>query len=154
MTELMPKRQDRWIRSGKWTCTVSSLLLAMNLLATVFLVQLPGSAVATTSVAAFLFVICFVGYLIEGKWVLTYSLILVALTYVGAGLYWLQTRQSIGVLPPLLLLILLYGRGKVESFLRAQQDAAPNSRPPSQLPTSPEVRAPDSQRTSSSGGCG
>ena len=32
--------------------------------------------------------------------------------------------------------------------------AAPNSRPPSQLRTSPEVQSPDSQRTSSSGGCG
>ncbi len=36
----------------------------------------------------------------------------------------------------------------------AQQDAAPNSRPPSPLPTSPEIQPSDSQRTSSSGGCG
>jgi hypothetical protein len=35
-----------------------------------------------------------------------------------------------------------------------EPDAAPNSRPPSQLPTSAEAQAPDSQRTSSSGGCG
>jgi len=32
--------------------------------------------------------------------------------------------------------------------------AAPNSRPPQQLPASPEVQTPDSQRTPSSGGCG
>jgi len=32
--------------------------------------------------------------------------------------------------------------------------AAPNSRQPSQLPPSPEIPTPDSQRTSSSGGCG
>jgi hypothetical protein len=37
---------------------------------------------------------------------------------------------------------------------KAQQDAAPNSRPPSQLPVSPEVQSSDTQRTPSSGGCG
>jgi hypothetical protein len=37
---------------------------------------------------------------------------------------------------------------------KAEQDAAPNSRPPSQLPASPEVQSSDSQRTPSSGGCG
>lgn len=37
---------------------------------------------------------------------------------------------------------------------QAQQGAAPNSRPPSQLPAIPEAQPPDSQRTSSSGGCG
>jgi hypothetical protein len=36
----------------------------------------------------------------------------------------------------------------------AEPDAAPNSRQPSQLPPSSEVQTPDSQRTSSSGGCG
>jgi len=35
-----------------------------------------------------------------------------------------------------------------------QQGATPNSRPPRQLPTSPEIQTPDSQRASSSGGCG
>ena len=35
-----------------------------------------------------------------------------------------------------------------------EPDAAPNSRPPSQLPNSPAVPSSDSQRTSSSGGCG
>ena len=35
-----------------------------------------------------------------------------------------------------------------------EADAAPNSRPPSQLPTSPEVQSSDSLRTPSSGGCG
>jgi len=49
---------------------------------------------------------------------------------------------------------------KLEVFLMmihpkpAQPDAAPNSRPPSQLPSSSEVQSPDSQRESSSGGCG
>ena len=35
-----------------------------------------------------------------------------------------------------------------------EPDAAPNSRPPSQLPTSPGIQAPDSLRTPPSGGCG
>lgn len=37
---------------------------------------------------------------------------------------------------------------------KGEQGAAPNSRPPQQLPTSPAVQSSDSQRTSSSGGCG
>ena len=148
MTQSMPNRQGSWIRSAKWTCAVSSLLLAMNLLATILLAELPGSAVATSSVAALLFAVCFVGYLTERKWVLTYTLFLVLLTYVGAGLYWLQTKQWIGVLPSLLLLVLLFGRGKLESLLKAQHVAAPNSRRAAQLPASPEVQSPDSQRTS------
>jgi len=36
----------------------------------------------------------------------------------------------------------------------SEQDAAPNSRPRSQFPASPEVQPSDSQRTPSSGGCG
>ena len=121
MTQSTPNRQDRWPRSAKWTCAVSSLLLAMNLLATILLAELPGPAMATSGVAALLFVVSFLGYLTERKWVLTYSLILVLLTYVGAGLYWLQTKQWIGVLPSLLLLVLLIGRGKLESLLKAQR---------------------------------
>jgi hypothetical protein len=35
-----------------------------------------------------------------------------------------------------------------------EQDAAPNSRPPSQSPASPETQSSDSRRTTSSGGCG
>jgi hypothetical protein len=35
-----------------------------------------------------------------------------------------------------------------------ERDAAPNSRPPSQLPTSPDIQSSDSQRTPSSGGRG
>ncbi|MDB6123187.1 MAG: hypothetical protein JWQ71_2180 [Pedosphaera sp.] len=42
-------------------------------------------------------------------------------------------------------------RGKLQEL---EQDAAPNSRPPSQLPASPEVQSSDSRRTTSSGGCG
>ncbi len=38
--------------------------------------------------------------------------------------------------------------------MNGEQGGSPNSRPPSQLPSSPEVRSPDSLRTSSSGGCG
>jgi hypothetical protein len=36
----------------------------------------------------------------------------------------------------------------------AEQVAAPNSRPPSQLPSSPEIQSSDSRRTPGSGGCG
>ena len=35
---------------------------------------------------------------------------------------------------------------------RGEQDAAPNSRPPSQLPRSEEIQSSDSQRTPASGG--
>jgi hypothetical protein len=42
----------------------------------------------------------------------------------------------------------------MERKKEAQQDAAPNSRPPSQLSLLPDVQSSDSQRTSSSGGCG
>lgn len=46
--------------------------------------------------------------------------------------------------------------GSVVSLLNktAEQVAAPNSRPPAQFSTSRELQAPDSLRTSSSGGCG
>ena len=37
---------------------------------------------------------------------------------------------------------------------KGEQDAAPNSRPPRQLPTPPDIQTLDSQRASSSGGCG
>jgi hypothetical protein len=36
----------------------------------------------------------------------------------------------------------------------AEPGATPNSRPPSQLPSVPEVQSSDSRRTPSSGGCG
>ncbi|MHB8523320.1 MAG: hypothetical protein ACYDH9_21550 [Limisphaerales bacterium] len=36
---------------------------------------------------------------------------------------------------------------------KGEPDAAPNRRPPRQLPTSPEIQSSDSQRTPSSGGC-
>jgi len=42
----------------------------------------------------------------------------------------------------------------IEWHKDGEPDAAPNSRPPPQLPTSPNVQTPDSQRASSSGGCG
>ena len=49
-------------------------------------------------------------------------------------------------------MIRLLTRRNVED--EAEQGAAPKSRPPSQLPTSPGVQTPDSLRTPSSGGCG
>ena len=42
----------------------------------------------------------------------------------------------------------------IERKTEAQQDAAPNSRPPSQLPLLPDVQASESQRTPPAGGCG
>jgi HEAT repeat protein len=42
----------------------------------------------------------------------------------------------------------------MERKTEAQQDAAPNSRPASQLSLLPDIQASDSQRTPSSGGCG
>lgn len=44
-------------------------------------------------------------------------------------------------------------RSRADVLRMGQQDAAPKSRPPSQLPTSPEVQSSDSRRRSSSGGC-
>ena len=41
-----------------------------------------------------------------------------------------------------------------DGWIAVQQDAPPNSRPPSQLPMSSEVQTPDGLRTPSSGGCG
>jgi hypothetical protein len=48
--------------------------------------------------------------------------------------------------------LIMIGRGGSEE--NSEQAAPPNSRPPSQLPASPEVQSPDSQRTPSSGGYG
>src|SRR6266850_6262633 len=39
-------------------------------------------------------------------------------------------------------------------LVEGEPDAPPNRRPPQRLPKSPEVPAPDSLRTPSSGGCG
>jgi hypothetical protein len=51
--------------------------------------------------------------------------------------------------------IALLDRMKREGVtIRAEPDAPPNSRSPSQLPTSPEDQTPDSLRLPSSGGCG
>jgi hypothetical protein len=49
-------------------------------------------------------------------------------------------------------ILFLVGPGRYER--KGEPDAATNSRPSSQLPASPEVQTPDSQRTASSGGCG
>jgi hypothetical protein len=118
-----------WISSAKWVCIISSFLLAANLIATLVLANLPLSAAVTTCTAAALFVVCAAGYIAEKRWVLAYTLWLVLLVYAGAGLYWLQTRQWIGLLPSLLLLALLIWRGKLESHLKAQPSAAPNGGP-------------------------
>jgi hypothetical protein len=48
--------------------------------------------------------------------------------------------------------LIMIGRGGSEE--NSEQSAAPNSRPPSDLPTSQGVPTSDSQRTPSSGGCG
>jgi hypothetical protein len=43
---------------------------------------------------------------------------------------------------------------EIERRRGGEPGATPNSRPPSELPASPEIQPPDSLRTSSSGGCG
>lgn len=48
--------------------------------------------------------------------------------------------------------LIMIGRGGSEE--NSELDAAPNSRPPSQLPASTGIQSPDPQRASSSGGCG
>jgi hypothetical protein len=44
--------------------------------------------------------------------------------------------------------------GTEEGEVSGEQGAAPNSRPPSPLPASPQIQTPDSLRAPSSGGCG
>jgi hypothetical protein len=58
--------------------------------------------------------------------------------------------EFIGIGP----LLLATGVLVFEKRKAGQPDAPPNSRPPSQLPSSPENPSSDSQRTPSSGGCG
>jgi hypothetical protein len=125
----MASSSSCWIRLPKWVCVVSSFLLAANLISTVVLADLPVGAAVATCTAAVLFIICAIGYIAEKRWVLGYTLWLVLLVYAGAGLYWLQTRQWIGLLPSLLLLVLLIWRGKLESHLKAQPGSAPNDGP-------------------------
>lgn len=43
---------------------------------------------------------------------------------------------------------------RLERRTNTEPCAPPNSHPPQQFPASPEIQSPDSQRTSSSGGCG
>jgi hypothetical protein len=50
--------------------------------------------------------------------------------------------------------VLYFTLAPVLRRFRFQQGATPNSRPPSQSPGSSEIQSSDSQRTSSSGGCG
>jgi len=131
-THVPSEKENLWISWAKWTCAVSSVLLVMNLLGMILFAKLPASAVATTSVAALLFTVCAVGYITEAKWVLTYSLILVAATYLLAGAYWLATRVWMGFLPSLFLVVLLLGRRKLETSLKAQKEARSDNPPQSQ----------------------
>jgi hypothetical protein len=64
----------------------------------------------------------------------------------GVGLALLSPVYGVGF-----MVILLVPEKRVR---KAEPDAPPNSRPPTQLPTSPEGQTPDSLRTPSSGGCG
>jgi hypothetical protein len=113
MSANKPETVDKWEGSARWICAVSSLMLAANILATILLADLARSAVVTSGVVAVLYLVCGVGYLAGKRWVLTFTLVLVLLTYAGAGLQWLQTRQWIGLLPSLLLAALLWGRHKI-----------------------------------------
>ncbi len=61
---------------------------------------------------------------------------------------------ALASLIPSVFVVVLYRIRYVDAEDFAEQGAPPNSRPPSQFPASPEVQSPDSQRTSSSGGCG
>jgi hypothetical protein len=55
---------------------------------------------------------------------------------------------------PVLALKWPYALGRYCRLQKPEPDAPPNSRPPSQFPGSPAAQSSDSQRTSSSGGCG
>ena len=92
------------------------------------------------------------GKLLELRYqVVTFALMQVALGYVQI------------LLAVIMLCLVILRSNTVErdalicKLLRAklqEQVAAPNIRPPPQLPPSPQVQSSDSQRTSSSGGCG
>ena len=56
-------------------------------------------------------------------------MVLLFLAYLGGAFYWLRTRQWIGVLPALLLVVLLFLRGRLESSLEAKPPAAPAGDP-------------------------
>jgi len=83
----------------------------------------------------------------------TYAMMQVALGYIqlitGAIMVFLTIlRWNVGERDALICKLL---RWKLQEL---EQDAAPNSRPPSQFPSSPEAQSSDPQRTPSSGGCG
>jgi len=70
---------------------------------------------------------------------------------------WTSLRAVTGIFfLTIILIFFLTDRRRENSHTEktTEQDAAPNSRPPQQLPTSPEAQPSDSQRTSASGGCG
>lgn len=90
-------------------------------------------------------------------WIGTFSCLLL----LPAWLIWARTGSlALGMLFvfPFILLIAGLITGRVEAYVGPNEgvepDAAPNNRPPSQPPASPQVQTPDSQRASSSGGCG
>jgi len=94
------------------------------------------------------------GKLLELRYqVVTFALMEVALGYVqillAVIMLCLVILRSNTVERDALICKLL--RSKLQEL---QQVVAPNSRPPSQLPALPPVQSSDSQRTSSSGGCG
>jgi hypothetical protein len=95
-----------------------------------------------------------IGKVLESRYqVVIYALIEVALGYV----------QIISGMIMVCFVILRWNRGERDALIckllrwklqELEQDAAPNSRPPSPLPRSPEAQASDSQPATSSGGCG
>ena len=64
LTEYNPE-PNRWIGSAKWTCAVCSFTLALNLVATAVLANVPVTAVISSLAAAVLFIVCGVGYLLK-----------------------------------------------------------------------------------------
>lgn len=68
------------------------------------------------------------------------------------GAWW--RPPALFVLKASCVAVFLYGVFEYRTISRTEPDAPPNSRPPQQLPMSPEVQPSDSQRTPSSGGYG
>jgi hypothetical protein len=76
-------------------------------------------------------------------------------TIVNGVLKWRFDSRWLFIVPLVLgAFALVYTLWKQRRSAHVAQDAAPGSRLPAQLPTSPKIQSPDSQRTSSSGGGG
>ena len=104
--------------SARWTSAVSSFLLAANLIVVSLLAELELRVILQNVVAAILFIVGGVAFITHRRWAVTYTRIVVLLLFIGAAMYWYQTRQWIGLLPSMLLVLLIWQSNRLESSLK------------------------------------